>query len=83
MPVRSLKTGTFITVDKECTEEIQRTTFSMDKGGRVWLVCPCCEGQGWHHYGDDDASGCRTCMKQGEYQREEDEEPSQDWPSQN
>jgi hypothetical protein len=70
-------------VYKECIEKITRATFSMDKDGQVWLICPCCQGQGWHPHGDDDAYGCWTCMNQGEYQLEDDEEPSRDWPSQN
>jgi hypothetical protein len=70
-------------VYKECIEKITRATFSMDKGGQVWLMCPCCEGQGWHPYGDDDAYGCWGCYGQGEYQLEDDDRPSRGWPRQN
>ena len=81
MIIMTIKTGTVITVEP-CNEEVIQTSFGIDKGGQLWLKCPCCAGEGTHPYGDD-AYPCLSCGGQGEYQLEDDDRPATGWPRQN
>jgi hypothetical protein len=77
----TIKTRTVIRVPC-CKEDIIQTSFGIDKGGQLWLWCPCCAGEGTHPYGDD-AYPCLSCHGQGEYALEDADQPSWGWPRQN
>ena len=84
MPTFSLKTGDPIFVDTYCTEKPLHTRLELDQDGQVWLICPCCSGQGSHPYQNDgDEYVCMTCLREGNYVLEDDDRPSGGWPRQN